>query len=130
VLMVVSVLACYLARIALQPMQPQSLSAFLFVSVFRLLTLIRPWYRLPTLFGVMNLAALREVLRARNLHTTSREPDGREVIPVTNAAGRTAVPAANFDPALIEVREVDGYYNDLHDTEMGSGSENAPLPAL
>jgi Animal haem peroxidase len=130
VLMVVSVLVCYLARIALQPMQPQSLSAFLFVSVFRLVNLIRPWYRLPTLFGVMNLAALREVLRARNLHTTSREPEGKEVIPVTNAAGRTPRPAANFDPALIEVREVDGYYNDLHDTEMGSGSEDAPLPAL
>jgi hypothetical protein len=130
VLMVVSVLSCYAARIALRTMEPQSLGSFLYVGFFRLVNLVIPWYRLPTLFGVMNLAALREVLRARNLHSTSRDPGGNEVIPVTNPAGRTGRPAPNFDPALIEVRDVDGYFNDLHDPEMGSGSENAPLPAL
>jgi hypothetical protein len=130
VLMVVSVLLCYLVRIVLRPMEPQSLGAFLFVGSFRLVNLFRPWYRLPTLFGIMNLAGLREVLRARNLHTTSRDPAGKEVIPVSNPAGRTPRLPANFDPALLEVREVDGYYNDLHDMEMGSGSENAPPPAL
>jgi hypothetical protein len=130
VLMAVSVLSCYVALIVLRPLEPGSLGAVLFVGLFRLVNLFRPWYRLPTLFGVMNLAALREVLRARNLHSTSRDPQGNEVIPVTNPDGRTPRPPANFDPALLEVRHVDGYYNDLHDTEMGSGSEDAPPPTL
>ena len=30
-----------------------------------------PWHRLPTPLGVLNLAAFREVLRAKNLHDTS-----------------------------------------------------------
>jgi len=130
ILMVTSVAFCYLARIVLRPMEPHSLGAFLLVGSFRLVNVFRPWYRLPTLFGVINLAALREVLRAQNLQTTSRDPSGNEVIPVTNAAGRMPPPPANFDPAYLEMRETDGYYNDLGDIEMGSGSENEPPPAL
>jgi hypothetical protein len=129
VLMVVSVLSCYALRIGMRPLEPGSLAAFLYVGFFRLLNLFRPWYRLPTFLGVMNLAALREVLRARNLHSTSRDPDGKEVIPVTNPAGRSQPPL--FDAALLVQRQADGYYNDLHDPEMGSASEadpSSPLP--
>jgi hypothetical protein len=46
------------------------------------------------------------------------------VIPVTNPAGRNQPPP--FNPLLIEEREPDGYYMDLHDPEMGSGSTNDP----
>jgi hypothetical protein len=130
VLMMTSVLTCYLLRIVLRPMEPHSLAAFLFVNSFRFLNLFRPWYRLPTMFGLMNLAAVREVLRARNLHSTSSDPAGKEVIPVTNPAGRVPRPPANFTPAFLETRNIDGYFDDLHDIEMGAGSENAPPPAL
>ncbi len=129
VLMLLSVLFCYVLRIIMRPLEPGSLSAFLYIGSFRLLNLFRPWYRLPTLLGLMNLAALREVLRAHNLHSTSKELDGRETIPATNPAGR--VPTPLFDAALLGQRQDDGYYDDLHDPEMGSGSEpdpNAPLP--
>jgi hypothetical protein len=119
--MAVSVLFCYGLRIVLRPLEPGSLSAFLFVGSFRILNLFRPWHQLPTLLGIMNLAALREVLRAKNLHSTSVLPDGGEVIPVTNPAGRT--PPPSFDASLLTSRQVDGYFNDLHDPEMGSASE-------
>ncbi len=124
VLMAVAVLGCYGLRIVLQPLEPGSLAAFLYVDSFRLLNLFRPWYRLPTLLGIMNLAALREVLRAHNLHSTSRELEGQEVIPVTNPAGRSLPPS--FDAALLSARQSDGYCNDLHDLEMGSASEADP----
>ncbi len=127
-LMAVGVLFCYALRIVLRPMEPGSLAAHLYVGAFRLLNLVRPWYRLPTFLGVMNLAALREVLRARNLHTTSKAPDGTEVIPVSNPAGRCPPPA--FDDALLGRRQVDGYFNDLHDPEMGAASEQDPAAEL
>jgi hypothetical protein len=130
VLMAASVATCYLLRIAMRPLEPGSLAAYLFVGFFRLVNLFRPWYRLPTLLGVMNLAALREVLRARNLHSTSVTVDGKEVIPVTEPAGRSPPPPALFDASLLEAREIDGYCNDLHELEMGSGSELLPQPAL
>ena len=128
VLMAVSVLSCYGLRIVLRPMEPGSLAAYLYIGAFRLLNLFRPWYRLPTVLGVMNLAALREVLRARNLHSTSKSPDGKEVIPVTNPAGRSQPPA--FDASLLGRREVDGFYDDLHDPEMGAASEQDPAAEL
>src|SRR5262249_45170183 len=129
ILMAVSVLSCFGLRIVLRPMEPGSLAAFLYVSFFRLLNLVRAWYQLPTWLGVMNLAALREVLRARNLHSTSRTPDGqKEVIPVTNEAGRTAKPT--FAPELLTSRQDDGYFDDLHDPEMGAASECVPVPPL
>ncbi len=91
VLMLLSVLFCYVLRIIMRPLEPGSLAAFLYVGFFRLLNLFRPWYRLPTFLGVMNLAALREVLRAHNLHSTSKELDGRETIPVTNPAAAASL---------------------------------------
>jgi hypothetical protein len=122
------VLSCYVLRIVLRPLEPGSLAAALYVGFFRILNVFRPWYRLPTWLGVMNLAALREVLRAKNLHSTSRDPDGNEVIPVTDPAGRTQRP--QFKAELLGQREDDGYFNDLHDPEMGSGSTQDPAAAL
>ncbi len=126
ILMAVTVLTCYFLRIVLRPMEPESLSAFLYISFFRLLNLFRAWHQLPTILGVMNLAALREVLRARNLHSTSKDPEGKEVIPVSNAARRTAPPT--FTPELLTARQDDGYFDDLHDPEMGAASECTPIP--
>jgi hypothetical protein len=121
VLMALSVVFCYALKVVLRPMEPGSLGATLYVGSFRLLNVFRPWYRLPTWLGVMNLAALREVLRSQNLHTTSKEVDGTEVIPVTNPAGRSQPPPFTSD--LLGQRQEDGYYDDLHDPEMGSASE-------
>jgi len=126
VLMVGSVLFCYALRIVLRPLEPGSFASCLFVGSFRVLNLFRPWYRLPTFLGVMNLAAVRDVLRAKNLHSTSKDPDGNEVIPVTRPQGVSLPPA--FDAAFLGQRETDGFFNDLHDPQMGSGSEPDPSP--
>jgi hypothetical protein len=131
IIMLVSVLSCYLLRIVMRPLEPGSLGALLYVYSFRFINIFRPWYQLPTWLGVMNLGALREVLRAENLHSTSHDMNGQEVIPVTNPEGRTPPPPPAFDPAKLTERDIDGFYNDLHDLEMGSGSEldpNATLP--
>jgi Animal haem peroxidase len=131
ILMVVCVLLAYALRIVVRKMEPGSLGAVLYIKSFQALNLFRPWYRLPTWLGAMNLGAVREVLRAKNLHSTSIDPSGRVVIPVTNAAGRNQPPA--FDAALLSAREADGYYDDLHDPEMGSGSTcdaNAPVAGV
>jgi hypothetical protein len=124
ILMALSVAGCYGLRIVYRPMEPGSLGAVLYVGFFRLLNLFRAWYQLPTFLGVMNLGALREVLRDRNLHSTSKDPDGREVIPVTRPEGRSEVPP--LDPIFLTERQDDGYFNDLHDVEMGSASEPDP----
>ena len=124
VLMAMSVLVCYAMRIVYRPMEPGSFGSSLSVGFFRVLNLFRPWYRLPTFLGVMNLGALREVLRSQNLHSTSKDPEGREVIPVTRPEGRSECPA--FNAILLGEREADGYYDDLHDPEMGSASEPDP----
>jgi hypothetical protein len=135
VVMVVSVVLAYAARIALRIMEPGSLGSLLYIGFFRILNRFRPWYRLPTWLAAANLGALREVLRAKNLHSTSRDihdPTGRrEVIPVTDPAGRTQPPPP--DPAYLTARQADGYYEDLNDPEMGSGSkcdDAAPVPGV
>jgi hypothetical protein len=117
VLMVVSVLACFGVRIVTRRMEPSSLSAFLYVKPFQVLNLLWPWYRLPTWVGVMNLGALREVLRAKNLHGTAD-------IPVTDSTGLNPTPP--FDARYLTELQEDGYYNDLHQVAMGSGSILGP----
>jgi len=59
---------------------PKSLLAVLYVQSFRFLNLFVRWDKLPTFLAVTNLGALREVLRAKNLHNTSD-------IPVTELKG-------------------------------------------
>ncbi len=125
----VSVLTFYALRIALRPLEPGSLSAFIYVRGFQLVNLFLPWHRLPTFLGAMNLGAMRELLRARNLHSTSWDNNNNPVIPVTNNAGYSGPPP--FDPRYLGEREADGFYDDLHQPAMGSGSEidpSAPLP--
>jgi hypothetical protein len=84
---------------------------------------LEQWF---TLFGialrrrpvaVTNLGALREVLRARNLHNTSD-------IPVTEPQGlRPTVP---FEPRFLSQREDDGQYNDLSKPTMGNAILGGP----
>lgn len=82
----------------------------------------RPWYRLPFLFGLFNLIALRDQLREENL-TDTRTPDD---------PART--PGVTLDTCPYHARRFrtpDGSYNDLSDPDMGrAGSRfarNVPL---
>lgn len=82
----------------------------------------RPWYRLPFLFGLFNLIALRDELREDNL-TDTRTPDD---------PART--PGVTLDSCPYHERRFrtpDGSYNDLSDPDMGrAGSRfarNVPL---
>ena len=70
---------------------PKSLSAVLYVKSFQFLNLFIVWHKLPTWLAVLNLGALREVLRAKNLHNTSD-------IPVTSPSGvrPTVAPEARY----------------------------------
>jgi len=88
----------------------------LYVQSFVLLNKIWPWHKLPTWLSVINLGALRDVLREKNLHGT----DG---IPVTREEGR--MPEPTFSGDVLRQRDVNGYFNDLRKPEMGSGSIDA-----
>ena len=81
-----------------------------------------PWHRLPFVFGLLNLIALRDQLRAENL-TDTRTPGD---------AGRTpGVTLATAPDAERRFRTADGSYNDLSDPDMGMAStrfaRNVPL---
>jgi hypothetical protein len=114
--MVLAVTSCFVLRIIIRPIDPGSFLATLYVQSFNAINRFAPWYRLPNFLAVMNLGTLREVLRAKNLTNTSD-------IPVTRPAGRSPLP--KFDSAYLEQLEVDGYFNDLHKPEMGTGSMNS-----
>src|SRR5207244_4509682 len=86
-----AVMVCFALRIVLRPMDEGSFLARLYVGFFRALNLLLPWYRLPTWVGIMNLGALREVLRTKNL-------TGTDDIPVTDAHGRTPAPPRDQPP--------------------------------
>ena len=121
------VLSAYMTRVIFRQPDPKSFGVFVYVTLFRIINRIRivvgrrlVWHRMPLLFAIGNLDALREVLRARNLHNTSD-------IPVSNPAGlRPPVP---YRPAYLHSREADGWYNDLTKPEMGSASLNEANPA-
>ncbi len=120
------VLSAYMTRVIFRQPDPKSFGVFVYVTLFRIINRIRivvgrrlVWHRMPLLFAIGNLDALREVLRARNLHNTSD-------IPVSNPAGlRPPVP---YRPAYLHSREADGWYNDLTKPEMGSASLNEANP--
>lgn len=115
IVMFLVVIATYLVAALTREPDPKSLSAVLNVSAFQLLNKFVPWHKLPTFLGLANLSALRQVLRAKNLHNTSG-------IPVTEASGlRPTVP---FRSALLTEREEDGQYNDLSKPTMGNASLN------
>ena len=117
--MALAVGACLVLRTIVRESDPKSFMSVVFVTLFRLLNLFVRWDKLPTFFAIANLGALREVLRAKNLHDTSG-------VAVTNPAGvRSLVP---FDPIYRCEREEDGQYNDLAKPTMGNASFNPNDP--
>src|SRR5262249_53354105 len=115
IVMAIIVTGCVVLRLVVRENDPKSLIAVVYVTVFEALNLVVPWYKLPTWLAVLNLGALREVLRAKNLHNTSD-------IAVTNPAGLR--PAPQWDPRYLSEREEDGQFNDLSKPEMGNSSVN------
>ena len=111
----IAVLICGSIRIVVRQSDPHSFAMRVFVWSFTALNKFVAWHRLPTFFGVINLAALREVLRAENLHNTSD-------IPVTRPEGLEKTPPMQAEYLIS--RQEDGYYNDLTKPAMGSSSAN------
>ena len=99
IIMMIAVLICIAIRIVVPQSDPHSFAMQLFVWSFTALNKIAAWHRLPSFIGVINLAALREVLRAENLHNTSD-------IPVTRLEGLEATPL--MEPRDLVRRNEDG----------------------
>jgi hypothetical protein len=119
ILMAILVLGSVVVRLIVQENDPKSLIAILYVGFFQVLNLFVPWHKLPTFMAVTNLGALREVLRAKNLHNTSD-------IAVTEPKGlRDTV---KYKPRYLCEREDDGQYNDLSKPTMGNASVNPNDP--
>jgi hypothetical protein len=119
ILMALLVVGCFLLRLILREGDPKSFFGELYVRSFQLLNLFVVWHKLPTFLAVLNLGALRDVLRAKNLHNTSD-------IPVTEPRGvRPTVP---FEARYLSEREDDGQYNDLSKPTMGNASLNPDDP--
>jgi hypothetical protein len=68
--------------------------------LFKVINRFVPWYRLPTLIGLVNVVAFRSELREKNLHDTEWV-DPEKVVPS---------------------RMTDGTYNDLGDFKMGAAN--------
>ena len=115
-LMVLIATVFFAMRIVLRQMDRDALLGRAYIQSFVLLNKVWPWYRLPTWLGIMNLGALREVLRVKNLHGTND-------IEISNPQGR--MPPPSFTSDVLGQRDLDGYFNDLRKPEMGSGSESA-----
>jgi hypothetical protein len=115
IVMFVAVAVCFLASAIIREPDPKSLGAVLNVVGFQFLNKFVVWHKLPTFLALANLSALRQVLRAKNLHNTSD-------IPVTEPNGlRSTVP---FRSAFLTEREENGQYNDLSKPTMGNASLN------
>jgi len=80
-------------------------------AVFKVVNRYLPWYRLPVRLGLLNVEALRYVLRARNL----LDSEVREAPP----QARPVPPAPPGEDVRVE-RMFDGTSNDLSAPEMGS----------
>jgi len=104
---------CAIYRVVVYPFDPTLLAGRLYIWTYRAINLVVPWYRLSTWPAVVNLGALRVVLRTYNLHNTS-------TIPVSNKDGLTSIP--EYKPRFLTERHLDGYYNDLRNPSMGSAS--------
>jgi Animal haem peroxidase len=119
IVMLLAVGASFLLSVVIRESDPKSLMSVAYIKAFQLLNLFVVWHKLPTFLAVANLAALRDVLRAKNLHNTSD-------IAVTNPSGlRSTVP---FRSAFLTEREEDGQYNDLSKPTMGNASINTVNP--
>ena len=80
-------------------------------AVFKMVNRYLPWYRLPVRLGLLNVEALRYVLRARNLF----DSEVREAPPAARP-----VPPAPPKEDIRATRTFDGTSNDLSAPEMGS----------
>jgi hypothetical protein len=115
ILMAVLVIGSTVIKFIVRETDPKSLTAVVYVGAFRLLNLFVQWDKLPTFFAVMNLGALRDVLRANNLYNTSD-------IAVTNPSGlRSTSP---WNQRFMYERQEDGQYNDLAKPTMGNASDS------
>jgi len=119
IFMALAVPGCLVLRMLIRETDPKSLTAVLYIKFFEFLNLFVTWDKLPTFLAVMNLGALRDVLRAKNLHNTSD-------IAVTEPNGLRATVA--YDPRYLCEREEDGQYNDLSKPTMGNASFNPNDP--
>jgi hypothetical protein len=119
ILMTLTVSGCFVLRLIVRETDPKSLLAVLYSKSFQLLNRFVVWHKLPTFLAVANLGALRDVLRAKNLHNTSD-------IPVTNPQGLR--PTAPFQAGFLCERDPDGQYNDLSKPTMGNASLNPNDP--
>jgi Animal haem peroxidase len=117
IMMAIIVIGCLLIHSVVSENDPKSLQMVLFVKFFQLLNFFVVWHKLPTFLAVINLIALREVLRAKNLHNTSD-------IPVTNPSGMR--PVVQPDAKYLTEREEDGQYNDLSKPTMGNAALGGP----
>jgi Animal haem peroxidase len=119
IIMALAVLGCLVLRLVIRESDPKSLTAVLYIKLFEFINLFVPWHKMPTFLAITNLGALRDVLRAKNLHNTSD-------IAVTNPDGlRPTVP---FEERYLCTREEDGEYNDLSKPTMGNASLNPNNP--
>jgi hypothetical protein len=92
---------------ASEPHEAKPASSSLLVRTFTVVNRFVEWHELPAPLGLMNLVAIRKVLREENLYDTS--PRSR---------GSTAAPAKP-DPHRLYWRAEDGTYNDLDNPQMG-----------
>lgn len=119
VVMFLAVSGCFILSFLLRESDPKSFMSVMYVKGFQFINLFVVWHKLPTFLAVANLAALRDVLRAKNLHNTSD-------IEVTNPNGlRSTVP---FRQTFLTERQEDGQYNDLSKPTMGNASVNPDDP--
>jgi hypothetical protein len=116
IVLLLSALTCALYRAVVYPFDPTSAAGRFYSLFFQAVNRVVPWHHLTTWGAVFNLGALRVVLRERNLFNTS-------TVPVTNPAGLSTRPA--FDPRDLTQRNLDGFYNDLSNPDMGSSSDPA-----
>lgn len=101
----------------------RSIFSHIFTGSFGLLNRFVEWHRLPRPLAILNLIALRTVLRAENLHDTST--------PVTNGDGGGGAEEIEIPDYAVSFRTEDGSFNDLDHPEMGRTGErfarNFPL---
>ena len=91
------------------PAQELSLSSRLLVLLFKFVNFFVPWHILPKYIGVLNLLALRDELRDRNLHDT---------YPNASYQGTVEHPRMD-DIKFLAIRNSDGMFNDTERPKMG-----------
>lgn len=81
----------------------------LLIWTFKVVNFFIPWHWLPRYIGAINLLALRDELRHKNLYDTYPSPEYQG----------TAAQAAATEPKFLAVRNSDGLHNDIAAPRMG-----------